>query len=71
MNVEDICSEVRQLPRPKQGELICRLLEEFGTSNYDVSDAEVAERVAEMASGAISDISHDQLLSELDHFRRS
>jgi hypothetical protein len=71
MSVEEICTEVRHLSRPKQGELIGRLLEEFGTSDYDVSDAEVTERVAETASGAVLDISHAELLAGLEHLRKA
>lgn len=71
MDVEEICTEARHLSRPKQGELIGRLLEEFGTSDYDVSDEEVTGRVAETDSGTVLDISHDELIAGLEHFRRS
>lgn len=70
MNVEEICSEARHLSRSKQGELIGRLLEEFGTSDHDVSDVEVAGRIAETESGEVPDISHDELLAGLKHLRR-
>jgi len=62
MNVEEICSEARHLSRSKQGELIGRLLEEFGTSDHDVSDEGVVRRLAETDCGAVGDISHDELL---------
>ena len=69
MNVEEIRREVRHLPRPKQGELIARLLEDFGSSDYDVSDVEVSRRVRETGSGEVADISHEELLSGLHHLR--
>ncbi|GAA5121411.1 hypothetical protein JIN84_00660 [Luteolibacter yonseiensis] len=71
MNVEEICTEARHLSRPMQGELIGRLLEEFGTSDYDVSDEEVARRLVETDSGMVQDISHDELLAGLERFRKS
>jgi len=67
MDVEEICIEARHLPRPKQGELIGRLLEEFGAPLYDVSDEEVARRVEETGSGIVADISHEELMSGLHH----
>jgi hypothetical protein len=71
MDVEEICLEARHLPRPEQGELIGRLLEEFGSSDYDVSDKEVGLRIVETENGTVADISHTQLLDGLDHLRNS
>jgi len=53
MELEEICIEARHLSRPKQGELIGRLLEEFGKPDYDVSDAEVSRGVEETRSGEV------------------
>lgn len=69
MNVEEIRSEARHLPRSKQGELIARLLEDFGSPDYDVSDAEVTQRIRETSSGEVQDISHEELLAGLNHLR--
>jgi hypothetical protein len=70
MNVEELCTEARQLPRPKQAELIGRLLEDFGASDYIVSDEEVSIRVAETDGGRVSDISHEELLGGVSQLRK-
>jgi hypothetical protein len=70
MNVEELCSEARQLSRPKQAELIGRLLEDFGAPEYIVSDDEVSMRVAETDGGQVSDISHEELLEGISQLRK-
>ena len=67
MDIEEICHQARSLPLPKQGELITRLLEEFGASIYDASDDEVSRRVEETSAGHVRDISHEKMLEGLKH----
>jgi len=70
MSVEELYAEARHLPHDKQGELIGRLLQDFGAPDYDVSDAEVARRVHEVDSGMVSDISHEELLAGLEFLQK-
>ncbi len=61
MSVEELKREARQLPEQERADFVADLLTTFPTANYDVSDAEVAQRVAETESGEVQDISYDDL----------
>ncbi len=51
----------RQLPERERADFVADLLTTFPIANYDVSDAEVAQRVAETDSGEVQDISYEDL----------
>lgn len=70
MNVEEFYAEARHLPHDEQGDLIGRLLHDFGGPDYDVSDAEVTRRIQEIDGGMVSDISHEELLAGLKFLRK-
>jgi hypothetical protein len=65
MNVQQICEEAHKLSAVERSELISRLLQELGKPGYDVNDEEVSQRVEETRSGAVEDISQDDLISGL------
>ncbi len=46
------------------------LLATFGSPEYDVSDEEVAGRVEELETGAVEDISLEELRLRVEHARR-
>jgi hypothetical protein len=71
MNVDELCQEAQHLPPRQKGELISRLMNDFGRPAYDVSDDEVLRRIEETRSGTVSDISHQELLSGLQHLPNS
>ena len=66
MSVEDLKREARRLSETERAEFVADLLTTFGDSEYDVSDAEVARRVAETESGAVEDISFEQLIGAIE-----
>lgn len=41
MNSEELCQEAHQLAQPEKGELITRLLSDFGAPDYEMSDKDV------------------------------
>jgi len=61
MTLEEIRREARQLRDNERGTLIADLLATFAPPLYDVTDEEVAARVAETDSGEIEDISYEAL----------
>jgi hypothetical protein len=61
MNVEQICDAANKLSVTEGGELISRLIQDLGSSEYDVSDEEVPLRVEETRSGTVEDISLSDL----------
>ena len=61
MGVEELRREARQLSESERAEFVADLLTTFPAANYDVSDAEVARRVAETESGEVQDISYVEL----------
>jgi len=69
MTVEDLTREAGNLSVKERGELITRLLDGLGRSTYDVSDEEVAQRVAETADGSVEDISQAELVSRLKYVK--
>ena len=69
MTLEQLCQEAQQLRHPEKGVLISRLLSDFGTPEYDVSDEEVLRRKEDLESGAVVDISHEELVSGLEYVK--
>jgi hypothetical protein len=67
MNVQQLCEEAHKLTELEKNELISRLLDDLGKPGYDVSDDEVIQRVEEMKSGEVEDISEDDLKSGLKY----
>jgi len=65
MNVEELRREAERLPESERGQLIVELLATFAHQEYDVSDEEVARRVAETESGEVEDISLEELKAGL------
>ncbi len=61
MGVEELKREARQLPEGEKADIISGLLSTFPSAEYDVSDAEVALRIAETESGEVQDISYEEL----------
>jgi len=61
MSVEELKREARQLPEKERADFVADLLTTFRAPDYDVSDAEVAQRVAETESGEVEDISYEDL----------
>ncbi len=66
ISVEEIRAEAKAMSSEERGALISGLIEDLGHPNYDVSDEEVARRVAETDDGSVLDISHDELVSGLN-----
>lgn len=69
MSVEELKREARQLPERERADFVADLLSTFPSATYDVSDAEVAQRVAETESGEVEDISFAELKAAIQ--RRS
>ena len=69
MNVQQICEEAHKLSVSEQGELITLLLKQIGKPGYDVSDEDISTRVEETRSGAVEDISQDDLRSGLKRLK--
>ena len=65
MSVEELQREAEQLSEADRGQLAAGILATLGGPIYDVSDEEVARRVAETKSGEIRDISFDELAAGL------
>ncbi len=70
MTVEELKKEATQLPEKERGMLVADLLATFGSPEYDVSDEEVAGRVEELETGAVEDISLEELRLRVEHARR-
>ncbi|NNE55204.1 MAG: hypothetical protein HKN32_04240 [Flavobacteriales bacterium] len=69
MSVDELKREARQLPEKERADFVADLLSTFPAATYDVSDAEVAQRVAETESGEVEDISFAELKAAIQ--RRS
>jgi hypothetical protein len=65
MSVEELRREAERLPESERGQLIAELLSTLDYQDYDVSDEEVARRVAETESGEVEDISLEELKAGL------
>jgi hypothetical protein len=65
MSVEELRREAERLPESERGQLIAELLSTLNDQDYDVSDEEVARRVAETESGEVEDISLEELKAGL------
>jgi len=65
MNVDELRREAERLPERERGQLIVELLSTLDYQDYDVSDEEVARRVAETESGEVEDISLEELKAGL------
>jgi hypothetical protein len=65
MSIEELREEATRLPETERGQLIVDLLATLTDPDYDVSDEEVARRVAETESGEVEDISFDELKAGL------
>lgn len=65
MTLEAIQREALQLPIEQRGALISELLKTLGEPSFCGGDEEVAERVREIESGEVENISHEELLSRL------
>ena len=70
MSVEELKREARQLPESERADFVADLLTTFPTANYDVSEAEVAQRVAETESGEGQDISYEELQEAIQRRER-
>lgn len=65
MGVEEIRKLAGSLPDNEKGILAGELLAAIAPSEYDVSDAQVAERVADLESGKVKDIGLSELCKRL------
>jgi hypothetical protein len=70
VTLEELRREAKELPEKDRGTLVAELLATFHPPDYDVSDAQVAQRVEELETGAVEDISLEELQSRVDHARR-
>ena len=70
MTMEELKKEAAQLPEKERGMLVADLLATFGPPEFDVSDAEVARRVEELETGAVEDISLEELRSGVEQAKR-
>ena len=70
VTLEEIRREAKELPEKDRGTLVVELLATFHLPDYDVSDAQVAQRVEELETGAVEDISLEELQSRVEHARR-
>ena len=61
MTAEQILEEVARLPLKSRGDVAAEIIASLGQSDYDVSDAAVAERVSELESGEVEDIGVEEL----------
>ncbi len=71
MSIEEICAEAKRFTREERGELFATLIDDLGSSDYDVSDEEVAQRVTETEDGSVECISHDELVAGLNYLPKS
>lgn len=70
MSVEELKLEAAQLPEKERAAFVADLLTTFGRPEYDVSDAEVAQRVAETESGEVEDISYEELRAGIQRIQK-
>ena len=69
MTVDELQKAAENLPVEDKGRLLSSLLLSLDHPVYDVDDAEIAERVRQLESGEVEDISHEELVSRLRHVR--
>ena len=70
MTLEQIAQEAIALPKRERASLICKLLETLPPPDHDVSDEEVTERDRELGTGAVAEISHEELVRRVRKNRR-
>ncbi len=71
MSVEELCAEAELLSREDQGLLVSKLISQLGRHSYDVSDAEVMQRVRETREGLVADISQEELEAGLKYLPKA
>ena len=64
LKVSEICNEVSQLPSQERAEVAAYILGGLSDAPYDVDDEEVHRRSAELDSGAVKAISHEEFLKD-------
>jgi hypothetical protein len=69
MNVDELQAQAVRLPLKQRGDLVSKLISSLGAPSFD--DEEVMERVEQLESGEVKDISHDALISRLKHVPKS
>ena len=62
LKVSQICSEVSQLPSQERAEIAAYILGGLSDTPYTVDDEEVHRRSAELESGEVKAISHEEFL---------
>jgi Putative addiction module component len=71
MSLSEIEQAALTLPEADRAALVAKLLDTLPTYDGDVSDAEVDQRDRELDSGAVSPISHDELMRRVRQQRSS
>jgi hypothetical protein len=70
MRLEEIEEMAVALPEIERASLVCRLLDTLPPPAMEVSDEEVARREAELESGAVEALEHDEFVRRVDEERR-
>lgn len=69
MNMDELEAEAVRLPLNQRSDLVGKLLSSLGAPTF--GDEEVMERVEQLESGEVQDISHEELLSRLKHLPKN
>lgn len=71
MSIGEICEAAKRFTREERCELFSALIRDLGTSEYDVSDEEVAKRLKETENGLVAEMSHEELVAGLKYLPKS
>jgi len=66
MTVEDICNDAALLSLPDRAKVVHNLLSTFPPPHSEISDAEADQRWAELESGKVEEMSHEDFVAGLD-----
>ena len=69
MTLEQIEQEAAALPQRERASLVCKLLDTLPPLDHDVSDEEVEDRARELESGAVAEMSHEELVRRVGKSR--
>ena len=70
MSFKEIEQEAIALPEKQRASLVSTLLETLSPLDLDVTDEEVGRRDAELESGAVQPITHEELVRRVNEARK-
>jgi hypothetical protein len=70
MSFKEIEQEAIALPEKQRASLVSTLLETLSPLDLDVTDEEVVQRDAELESGTVQPITHEELVRRVNEARK-